>query len=203
MNEKVTRKWSSDPHRPRVMRSCSRGRRRSVDRGPCGPGIQPRKNLTSGRRRRRRKRKAPSGAPISRGVPESRAVRDPEHVRRHLAWEPGDPKSATDGRQRPLGVPVLEDKIVQRATVEVLNAIYETDFLGFSYGFRPGRSQHQALDALYTGLLTRKVNGVLDLDIRKLFRRTFARMAGQVHRASGGRSARRAADPEMAEVQQG
>jgi RNA-directed DNA polymerase len=53
-----------------------------------------------------------------------------------------------DGRQRPLGVPALEDKIVQRAAVEVLNAIYETDFLGFSYGFRPGRSQHQALDAL-------------------------------------------------------
>lgn len=64
----------------------------------------------------------------------------------------------TDGRQRPLGVPVLEDKIVQRATVEVLNAIYETDFVGFSYGFRPGRSQHDALDALYTALLTRKVN---------------------------------------------
>ena len=60
----------------------------------------------------------------------------------------------TDGRQRPLGVPALEDKIVQRAAVEVLNAIYETDFLGFSYGFQPGRSQHQALDALYTGLLT-------------------------------------------------
>ena len=59
-----------------------------------------------------------------------------------------------DGRQRPLGVTALEDKIVQRAAVEVLNAIYETDFLGFSYGFRPGRSQHQALDALYTGLLT-------------------------------------------------
>ncbi len=75
----------------------------------------------------------------------------------------------TDGRQRPLGVPVLEDKIVQRATVEVLNAIYETDFLGFSYGFRPGRSQHQALDALYTGLLTRKVNWVLDLDIKSFF----------------------------------
>ncbi len=71
-----------------------------------------------------------------------------------------------DGRQRPLGVPALEDKIVQRAAVEVLNAIYETDFLGFSYGFRPGRSQHQALDALYTGLLTRKVNWVLDVDIR-------------------------------------
>jgi RNA-directed DNA polymerase len=74
-----------------------------------------------------------------------------------------------DGRQRPLGVPALEDKIVQRATVEVLNAIYETDFLGFSYGFRPGRSQHQALDALYTGLLTRKVNWVLDLDIQRFF----------------------------------
>ncbi|MBA0087328.1 MAG: group II intron reverse transcriptase/maturase, partial [Acidobacteria bacterium Pan2503] len=75
----------------------------------------------------------------------------------------------TDGRQRPLGVTALEDKIVQRATVEVLNAIYETDFLGFSYGFRPGRSQHQALDALYTGLLTRKVSWVLDIDIRSFF----------------------------------
>ena len=75
----------------------------------------------------------------------------------------------TDGRQRPLGVTALEDKIVQRATVEVLNAIYETDFLGFSYGFRSGRSQHQALDALYTGLLTRKVSWVLDVDIRSFF----------------------------------
>jgi len=75
----------------------------------------------------------------------------------------------TDGRQRPLGVTALEDKIVQRATVEVLNAIYETDFLGFSYGFRPGRSQHNALDALYTGLLTKKVNWVLDADIRGYF----------------------------------
>ena len=74
-----------------------------------------------------------------------------------------------DGRQRPLGVTALEDKIVQRATVEVLNTIYETDFLGFSYGFRPKRSQHQALDALYTGLLTRKVSWVLDLDIRSFF----------------------------------
>src|SRR5262244_627255 len=74
-----------------------------------------------------------------------------------------------DGRQRPLGVPALEDKIVQRAAVEVLNAIYETDFLGFSYGFRPGRNQHNALDALYTALLTRKVNWVLDIDIRGFF----------------------------------
>ena len=74
-----------------------------------------------------------------------------------------------DGRQRPLGVTALEDKIVQRATVEVLNAIYETDFLGFSYGFRPGRSPHRALDALDTGLMTRRVNWVLDVDIRRYF----------------------------------
>jgi group II intron reverse transcriptase/maturase len=74
-----------------------------------------------------------------------------------------------DGRQRPLGVTALEDKIVQRATVEVLNAIYETDFLGFSYGFQPRHSQHNALDALYAGLLTRKANWVLDLDIRGFF----------------------------------
>ncbi len=74
-----------------------------------------------------------------------------------------------DGRQRPLGVPTLEDKLVQRATVEVLNAISEADFLGFSYGFRPGRSPHHALDALYAGLLTRKVNWVLDADIRGFF----------------------------------
>jgi group II intron reverse transcriptase/maturase len=74
-----------------------------------------------------------------------------------------------DGRQRPLGVTSLEDKIVQRATVTVLNAIYETDFLGFSYGFRPGRHQHDALDALYVGQLTKKVNWVLDADISGFF----------------------------------
>jgi group II intron reverse transcriptase/maturase len=74
-----------------------------------------------------------------------------------------------DGRLRPLGVPTLEDKIVQRAAVEVLNAIYEEDFLGFSYGFRPGRSPHQALDALSAGIMTKKVNWVLDADIRDFF----------------------------------
>jgi group II intron reverse transcriptase/maturase len=74
-----------------------------------------------------------------------------------------------DGRQRPLGVPTLEDKVVQRATVEVLNAIYEQDFLGFSYGFRPGRSPHQALDALAVGIGTKKVKWVLDADIRGFF----------------------------------
>ncbi len=74
-----------------------------------------------------------------------------------------------DGRQRPLGVASLEDKIVQRALVEVLNAVYEEDFVGFSYGFRPGRSAHDALDALATGILRRRVNWVLDADIRDFF----------------------------------
>ena len=75
----------------------------------------------------------------------------------------------TDGRQRLLGVPTLEDKIVQRAVTEVLNAIYEADFLGFSYGFRPGRSPHQALEAVTVALRTKKVNWVLDADIRAFF----------------------------------
>jgi RNA-directed DNA polymerase len=74
-----------------------------------------------------------------------------------------------DGRQRPIGVPVLEDKIVQRAMVEVLNAIYEVDFIGFSYGFRPGRSQHNGLDAVVEAIEGRKVNWVLDVDIRGFF----------------------------------
>ena len=74
-----------------------------------------------------------------------------------------------DGRLRPLGVAALEDKILQRAVVEVLNSIYETDFLGFSYGFRPGRKPHDALDALAAGILKKRVNWVLDADIRDYF----------------------------------
>jgi RNA-directed DNA polymerase len=74
-----------------------------------------------------------------------------------------------DGRQRPLGIAALEDKVVQRAVVEILNAIYETDFLGFSYGFRPGRSQHDALDALAAAIYRKKVNWILDADIRAFF----------------------------------
>jgi retron-type reverse transcriptase len=74
-----------------------------------------------------------------------------------------------DGRLRPLGVAALEDKVVQRAVVEVLNAIYEEDFLGFSYGFRPGRRPHDALDALAVALERRRVNWVLDADIRDFF----------------------------------
>lgn len=77
------------------------------------------------------------------------------------------PKS--DGGKRPLGVPALEDKILQGAVAEVLSAIYEADFLGFSYGFRPGRSPHQALASLHKALMTQKVNWILDADIRKFF----------------------------------
>jgi RNA-directed DNA polymerase len=74
-----------------------------------------------------------------------------------------------DGRQRPLAVAALEDKIVQKATLAVLNAIYEEDFLGFSYGFRPKRSQHDALDALVVGIDSKKVNCIFDADIRSFF----------------------------------
>jgi RNA-directed DNA polymerase len=74
-----------------------------------------------------------------------------------------------DGRQRPLAVAALEDKIVQRATAAVLNAIYEEDFLGFSYGFRPGRGAHDALDALAVGIGSKQVNWILDADIASFF----------------------------------
>jgi RNA-directed DNA polymerase len=74
-----------------------------------------------------------------------------------------------DGRLRPIGVPTLEDKIVQRSAAEVMGAVYEADFLGFSYGFRPKRHQHHALDAVYVGITQRKVNWVLDVDIRGFF----------------------------------
>ena len=72
----------------------------------------------------------------------------------------------TDGGQRPLGVPALEDKIVQSAVAELLSAVYEAAFLGFSYGFRPWRNPHMALDALHTALMSQRVNWVLDVDIR-------------------------------------
>jgi RNA-directed DNA polymerase len=74
-----------------------------------------------------------------------------------------------DGRQRPLGIAALEDKLVQGAVVAILTPIYEAEFLGFSYGFRPGRSQHQALDALHVGITRRKVNWVLDADIARFY----------------------------------
>jgi RNA-directed DNA polymerase len=74
-----------------------------------------------------------------------------------------------DGRQRPLGIAALEDKVVQHAMVRVLNSIWEEDFEGFSYGFRQGRNQHEALDALYVGITWKKVNFIVDLDIRSFF----------------------------------
>ncbi len=74
-----------------------------------------------------------------------------------------------DGRRRPLAIAALEDKIVQRAAAAALNAIYEEDFLGFSYGFRPKRGQHDALDALAVGIVSKKVNYILDADIRSFF----------------------------------
>lgn len=85
-------------------------------------------------------------------------------VRRAYIGKAGEP-----GKVRPLGVLVVEDKIVQRATAEVLSSVYEQDFVRFSYGFRPGRSPHQALDALSIGIMRRKVNWVLDADIRGFF----------------------------------
>ena len=74
-----------------------------------------------------------------------------------------------DGRQRPIGIAALEDKIVQQAVVTILNEIYEVDFRGFSYGFRPGRHAHQALDALSVGITRRRVNWILDADIQGFF----------------------------------
>ena len=77
--------------------------------------------------------------------------------------------SKTDGRKRPLGIAALEDKVVQHAVGKVLNQIWEEDFLGFSYGFRPGRGQQDALDALWVGIVRKKVSWILDLDIRSFF----------------------------------
>ncbi len=96
----------------------------------------------------------------------------PNGPERLVSGEPvseGVHREKADGRQRPLGIATLEDKIVQRAVVEVLNAVYEEDFLGFSYGFRPGRSPHDALDALTVGIERKKVNWVLDADVKDFF----------------------------------
>jgi group II intron reverse transcriptase/maturase len=107
---------------------------------------------------------------------EQNLERNPEdlHARIHRGAYRALPSRRTyipkpDGRQRPIAIAALEDKIVQRATAAVLNAIYEEDFLGFSYGFRPGRGTHDALDALVVGIESTKVNWILDADIRSFF----------------------------------
>ena len=104
-----------------------------------------------------------------------------------------------DGRQRPIAVAALEDKIVQRATAAVLSAIYEEDFLGFSYGFRPGRSTHDAMDALVVGITSTKVNWILDADIRSFLRHGEPGVAHQVCGTPCRRSTHHPPDPEMAQ----
>src|ERR1700691_5096941 len=102
-----------------------------------------------------------------------------------------------DGRQRPIAIASLEDKIVQRATAAVLNTIYEEDFLGFSYGFRPKRSQHDALDALVVGITSTKVNWILEVDVRSFFDEVS--QSWLMPRASDRRPAHPPLDPEMAQ----
>ncbi len=103
-----------------------------------------------------------------------------------------------DGKQRPLAIAALEDKIVQKATLAVLNSIYEEEFLGFSYGFRPGRNQHDALDALVVGISGQKVNWILDADIEASLTLS-TRMVDQIPGASDRRQAHPSPDPEMAQ----
>ena len=120
-----------------------------------------------------------------------------ERIERSLPREPTYRKPMDDNvpwASRPWRI-----RSFSSAVVTVLKQIYEEDFLGFSYGFRPGRSQHQALDALWVGIMRKKVNWILDADIRGFFDKLVARMAGQVHRASRRRPEDSAPDPEVAE----
>jgi retron-type reverse transcriptase len=92
------------------------------------------------------------------------------------------------GRLRPIGLPALEDKIVQRAAAEVLNTVYDQEVLGFSYGFRPGRNPHRALDALYVAIKVKKVSWVLDADIREFFDTLFWALPTSVVKPEPGSS---------------
>jgi RNA-directed DNA polymerase len=106
---------------------------------------------------------------------------------------------AKAGGQRPLGMAALEDKLVQQAVRRVLEEIFEAEFVGLSYGFRPGRSAHDALDALWMGVMGRRINWVLDCDIRGFFDASRPRVADEVYRASRGGSSGTAPDWEMAQ----
>ena len=136
------------------------GRRSDLGLEVVRERVGPQDHLAAGGGRRPRLEVRPSG--FARPCPQGGYRVKP--TRRVFIPKP-------DGRQRPLGVASLEDKILQRALVEVLNAIYECDFLGFSYGFRPGHSPHDALDALAVEITRKKVNYVLDADIRDFFTR--------------------------------
>ncbi|AKQ65511.1 Mobile element protein [Myxococcus hansupus] len=162
------------------MRRRSRGCRRSVDRGRRRQGIEPRKQdiqdadavIRSGRQHARGRHGEPEDGVTWEAYREGLEDNlQSLHGRLHRGAYRARPSRRVyipkaDGRQRPLGVAALEDKLVQRSLVKVMNAVYEEDFLGFSYGFRPGRSQHHALDALAVGLQRMKVSWVLDADIR-------------------------------------
>ena len=104
-----------------------------------------------------------------------------------------------DGRQRPLGIAALEDKIVQAAVVAILTPIYEVEFLGFSYGFRPKRNQHQALDALAFGIGKKRINWVLDCDVQSFFRQGQPGLVDPLRRASDWRSTDHPADLQVAD----
>ncbi len=102
----------------------------------------------------------------------------------------------TYGKQRPLGIAAIEDKIVQAAVVAILTPIYEAEFLGFSYGFRPGRSQHDALDALAYGIKARKINWILDADISRFFDSLSPKLARKICRMPNWRPTDHSPDPE-------
>ena len=104
-----------------------------------------------------------------------------------------------DGRQRPLGIAALEDKIVQAAVVAILTPIYEAEFLGFSYGFRPKRNQHQALDALAFGIGKKRINWILDCDVQSFFRQSQPGVADPLRRASDWRPSDCPADLKVAD----
>ena len=136
-----------------------------IRRGPSAGGL-PRADASGGCRRRWRNMAALRGGA---GDEPPGPCRTPAEERTGRSRFGVRTSRRRTGGSAPLGVPTLEDKIVQRAVVEVLNAIYEPAFLGFSYGFRPGRSPHLALDALSVGIMTKKVNWVLDADLSRFF----------------------------------